>query len=418
MRIAFLSTRISGSDGVSLEVEKWASILGGSGYEIFYCAGELADQPNQVLIPEMHFTHPAIQQVQDLAFGINDSGPAIIACIEDIANLLRKKVEQFLDDKHIDLIIAENILTIPMNIPLGVAVTQIIKERNLPALAHHHDFYWERERFLKCNVPGILEEFFPPSLPTLAHIVISSLAREMLEKRKGIEAEIIPNIFNFRENSMASKYSVHEIRSMLGIRSDEIMVLQPTRIIPRKGIEHAIDLVAELRKPSCLEKLSGRPSKLVISHPSGDEGDEYLTMLTRKAQDLGVPMVLADQVFRKDSTTSMEYLWDIYRSADLVTYPSSVEGFGNALLEAIYFHKPIVINRYPVYDADIRPLGFELFEMAGDVTENLVESVIAVLNDPERIKEISENNFQIAKNHFSYEVVKPKLDKMIGNVLK
>ena len=37
-------------------------------------------------------------------------------------------------------------------------------------------------------------------------------------------------------------------------------------------------------------------------------------------------------------------LFDIYPHADLVTYPSYYEGFGNAFLEAVYFRKPVVVN--------------------------------------------------------------------------
>ena len=51
-------------------------------------------------------------------------------------------------------------------------------------------------------------------------------------------------------------------------------------------------------------------------------------------------------------------LADAYRQADLVTYPSTVEGFGNAFLEAIYYCKPIVMSTYEIYLIDIQPKGF------------------------------------------------------------
>jgi glycosyltransferase involved in cell wall biosynthesis len=40
---------------------------------------------------------------------------------------------------------------------------------------------------------------------------------------------------------------------------------------------------------------------------------------------------------------------DAYSEADLVTYPSEYEGFANAFLEAIYFKRPVVCNRYAIY---------------------------------------------------------------------
>ena len=47
-----------------------------------------------------------------------------------------------------------------------------------------------------------------------------------------------------------------------------------------------------------------------------------------------------------------------------MTYPSTYEGFGNALLEAIYFRVPVVINRYSIYVQDIEPKGQTAGEMA------------------------------------------------------
>jgi mannosylglucosylglycerate synthase len=51
----------------------------------------------------------------------------------------------------------------------------------------------------------------------------------------------------------------------LGLAPDQYLFLQPTRIIQRKGIEHAIELTRRL----------DLPAELVISHAAGDEGTEY-----------------------------------------------------------------------------------------------------------------------------------------------
>ena len=64
-----------------------------------------------------------------------------------------------------------------------------------------------------------------------------------------------------------------------------------------------------------------------------------------------------------------------------MTYPSTYEGFGNALLEAIYFRVPVVINRYSIYVQDIEPKGFKLLEMDGFITPQLVEYVRRVIED-------------------------------------
>lgn len=412
MRIAFLSTRISGLDGVTLEIHKWATILSELGHTIFYCAGELEELPNQMLIPEMHFKHPAMAAINDKIFTQQECSADLSRQIDIYVEIIQEQLEGFIRRDEIDLIIAENILTIPLNIPLGIALTRLIKKNALPTIAHHHDFYWERERFLTNGVPEILEEYFPPHDVHIVHVVINSLAQQNLLARTGLRAEVIPNIFDFGNDVSASAQTGMQVKEALHISPLEIMVLQPTRIIPRKGIELAIDLLAELRKPALLEKLSARKAKLVLSHPSGDEGDAYLAMLVEKAAALNVPLIQAQALFSGD--TSPFGLWDAYQAADLVTYPSYIEGFGNALLDAIFFHKLIVINRYPVYEKDIRPLGFDLIEMDGQVTCAVVDRVATMLKDKAHVVDMTAHNFALGRQYFSYEAIKPKLDKIIG----
>ncbi|MBW3613098.1 MAG: glycosyltransferase family 1 protein, partial [Chloroflexi bacterium] len=85
----------------------------------------------------------------------------------------------------------------------------------------------------------------------------------------------------------------------------------------------------------------------------------------------------------------------------------------NALVEAIYYGKPTVVNRYSVYEADIRPLGFELIEIDGAITPATVREVRAVLADPKRQARIARRNFEIGRAHLSYEVLQRKLARWI-----
>ena len=98
-------------------------------------------------------------------------------------------------------------------------------------------------------------------------------------------------------------------------------------------------------------------------------------MLEQLANEEGVDMrVVADrvgEVRQRDSEGRRYTLWDLYHHADFVTYPSLYEGFGNALLEAIYFRKPVLINRYSIFVRDIEPKGFKLLTIDGFVTPSL-----------------------------------------------
>ena len=72
-------------------------------------------------------------------------------------------------------------------------------------------------------------------------------------------------------------------------------------------------------------------------------------------------------------------LWDVYPFADFITYPSLYEGFGNAFLEAIYFKKPMLVNRYTTFVRDIEPQGFDLAVMDGFLSKRTIQAVPEIL---------------------------------------
>jgi hypothetical protein len=102
-------------------------------------------------------------------------------------------------------------------------------------------------------------------------------------------------------------------------------------------------------------------------------------------------------------------LQDVYPHADLVTYPSLIEGFGNAFLETIYFRKPIVVNNYSIYSHDIKPLGFDVIEMDDFISDKTVSDTKALLADPERVKRMVDHNYDLALHYFGYKTLETKL---------
>jgi glycosyltransferase involved in cell wall biosynthesis len=104
---------------------------------------------------------------------------------------------------------------------------------------------------------------------------------------------------------------------------------------------------------------------------------------------------------------------DIYPHADLVTYPSTFEGFGNAFLEAVYFRKPIVVNKYSIYTFDIEPKGFLAVEIDGYVTEDAVRKAREVLENRELRQKMVETNYEIATRNYSFSVLQRRLKNLI-----
>lgn len=427
INVGFISTRLAGTDGVSLETAKWAAVLRRIGHEVFYCAGELEDGgPPGMLVREMHFRNPENGWISAHAFGTTTPHPELRPRIERLKAAIKASLKTFINDYGIDLVIPENALAIPMQIPLGLAVTETIAETGIPTVAHHHDFYWERERYQTTCIPDILALAFPPKLPSIRHVVINSLAQRDLKARRGIGSVVVPNVFDFTIPPVLGfdKLSHREVegspevdefnadfRAAFGLGEDDLFFLQPTRVVPRKGIELAIELVS---------KMQDTRGKLVITHEVGDEGMEYLHELQALAQSAGVDLrYVADRVasrrgIRPDGR-KIYSLWDAYPHADFVTYPSLYEGFGNALIETVYFKKPALVNRYPVYVADIVSRGFDFIEIEGQVTDEAVAEVQGILADPERRRAAVERNFRRGEQHFSFKVLEERLRAMLAS---
>ena len=318
---------------------------------------------------------------------------------------------------EIDVLVPQNALAIPMHLPLGLALTNFIREQNMQTVAHHHDFYWERSRFDACRVPDLLETCFPPELPTLRHMVINSLAQASLRDRRGMQSVVLPNIFDYASAAPGLTGENQALRTDLGLDDNHLLILQPTRVIPRKGIELAIELVQHLRHPDLRGRLLGKEPVLVISHKAGDEGMDYLAQLQTQAEQADVRLIYAGDLFSSDEDRTAETysLWDAYVHADFVTYPSLVEGFGNALLETLYFRLPALVNRYDVYVADLDPLGFDLIEIDGRISEATVVACVEAMMDPVRRRRMTERNYEVARAHFSYAAVAPILATLFGS---
>ncbi len=405
-RVGIVSTRLAGTDGVSLESEKWVQVMEKRRLACYYFAGEL-DRPHDrsYLAAEAHFNHPEIQKIQQACFGVTTRSRSLTQKIQDIKIKLKDDLYSFIEKFKIDLLMPENSLTIPMNIPLGLAITEFIAETGMPATAHHHDFYWERDRFSINAVSDYLNMAFPPNLPTLSHLVINSFANEQLSFRTGISAETVPNIMDFEHPPSPPDEYTYDARQDIGIADDELFVLQPTRVVKRKGIEHAIELVCRL----------GMKAKLVISHDSGDEGFDYQERLKEYANFLNVDLIFASDIINEKRARTPDgrkiyTLFDVYPYADLVTYPSVFEGFGNAFLEAIYFKKPVVVNTYSIYTKDIKPKGFSVIELDGYVTNAALLKTKQVLSDPKFCQEMVDHNHELGKRFYSYDVLRQRLD--------
>lgn len=405
MNIGFISTRLAGVDGVSLEVAKLAQVFREMGHSSFYCAGELdREGPPGRLVPGMHFTDPVARQIHDEAFTNPCPSPAFFRQLYDVADALRGELEAFIDEYAIDVIVPQNANAIPMNISLGVAIADLVRRRRIRTLCHHHDFYWERPRFINSGIQDVLDDAFPPRLTPIQHMVINTPMQKRLRSWRGIDALYLPNVFDFENPPPPPDDYARSFRAALGLSESDLIVLQPTRVIRRKVIEKAVELMRKLDDPRLI---------LLITGYEGDEPGGYGEWLREEADRAGIRYrFIADYVGaeRGERDGHRVYtLWDIYPHAHLVTYPSDYEGFGNALIETLYFRKPVVVHTYPIYLADIKPHGVQAVEYHYDLTPDVVAQVRRLIDDDGWREQMTANNYAVASRHFSYAVLRETL---------
>ena len=411
-RIGFVSTRLAGTDGVSLETGKWERVLTDLGHETFYFAGE-SDRPQErtYIISEAHFKHPAIVTLNIDLFDDFKRSSETSGEIQSLRYHLKTHLYKFIKKFDIELLIVENAWAIPMNIPLGMALTELIAETNMPAIGHHHDFAWERSRFKVSAASDYQYGSFPPVLPSIHHVVINSYAGHQLALRTGVISTLIPNVMDFEYQHSQDDGYAGDLREKLGIGKDEHILLQPTRIVPRKHIEDAIELTYQLG--NCA---------LVISHRSGDEGSDYERYLRDFAERMNVKVLFAAEHFdyhrsQSDGGEKKYSLADAYNICDLVTYPSRTEGFGNAFLETICYKKPIVMHTYEIFRTDIQPKGFKVIGFGDFINQETVREATDVLRNPDLVAEIVEHNYELGLKYYSFAVLKRRLTALINECL-
>lgn len=408
MKIWFISTRIAGNDGVSLEASHWKTILTRLGHNVTFVAGEL--DRTGILIPELHFSNPKVIELHDkVVFGKNHF-KEIEAEVFEVAGKIEGKLRQAFNGHRPDMLIIANCLSLPMHFPLAVALTRLIEEYKIPTIARHHDFWWERKRFLKSSCFNFFKRWFPPDNKYIRHVTINSIAQAELKEKFNIDSVVIPDTFDFDSKKNKIDSFNKSFRSDFGISKDDIVFLQATRIVPRKRIEISIDLVSKLNDPKIV---------LVIAGKVGDEGKEYIEKLKSLALKSNARILfIGDYVnFNRKilgDRRKIFTLWDTYIASDFVLYPSKIEGFGNQYIESVYFKKPVIITPYPVYKKDIKTLGFKSVEISANVGVGDLLKVKNLIKNKRRTINLVENNFSLGKKHFSYQATQDKIEKLLN----
>jgi glycosyltransferase involved in cell wall biosynthesis len=333
---AFLSFRLGENDGVSIVAREWMRAFRSFGFDLRSVAGA---GPVDCRVPGLAIDATAPPDPAELELALDAA----------------------------DLVVVENLLTIPMNLSASAVTAGVLRGR--PALLHHHDPPWQRERYREVTA-------LPVDDPGWRHVTINRLTADQFRER-GIDAEVIYNGFDV-EPGPGDRIGT---RAALGVGPDERLMVHPVRAIERKSIPDALELADAL---GATYWLTGPP----------EEGfDEALDRLLTQARCRVLHRAVDD-------------IDDLYAAADLVVFPSTWEGFGNPPIEASIRQRPVAVARYPVLE-ELTALGFEWLSVADPAR------VEAFLHQPDH--EVLARNRAVARRHFSRERMRARLRALLDD---
>lgn len=334
---AFVSFRLGLTDGVSIVARHWQDALTTLGFETVTVAGE----------------GPVDRTVAGLEIGA-DAAPdrdALGAALHDA-----------------DVIVVENLCSIPLNLPAARAV--ITECRGRPTVMHHHDPPWQRAHFAHVTE-------LPADDPVWRHVVINELTRHEFAER-GLTATRIYNGFP----TETAEGQAPAVRAAIGAAPDERIFAHPVRAIARKNVRAAIALSEAL------------DATYWLWGPPEDGYDDELAAELRAARCRviqGAPDVPQT---------------DLYRAANAVVFPSTWEGFGNPPVEAAIHRLPAAVGPYPVAD-ELRALGFRWFptDDPGPLSE--------FLSDPD--SDLLDHNRRVAHEHLSLPTMTAAIERLFDD---
>jgi len=423
MNIGIIIGRIGGVDGVALETEKWIDVLKEMGHRVFIISGQFEERPmdpaSETLVPEMSFFSPESFWSQKKAFFYPETNPEeLIEHLNLYSKVIYKKIMLWIQGRNIELVISENASALPSHLEMGMAINKVVHKTGLPAITHDHDFAWERgDRYLSPHkeINDFVSDIFPLRAPNSVHAVINTHAVNMLRERYGRDAVNVPNVMNFDQPFGLRTEKNENLAGQLGFDKSDLFLFQITRIVRRKGIETAIQLLHELN--------DSKIKLIVTGNYADDAGSAYYNELVNLIHELklGEQVSFAHHLFHNKGLSNGNgevgfSLSDAYARATACTYFSKYEGFGNAFVEAVLARRPIFVNNYePVFMPDIGSKGFKTVMIEnGELTGEAVNAMAEVLYNPGLAAEMTGHNFELGKKEFSYDTLREKLTQLIG----
>jgi glycosyltransferase involved in cell wall biosynthesis len=248
----------------------------------------------------------------------------------------------------VDVLIVHNVCSLNKNLALTAALQRLHVTKKLPRLIlWHHDLAWTTPRYIPELHDGYPWDLLRTDWGNTTHVVVSELRRNELTdlmKLNPASIHVVPNGVDVHRFYKLEPQTITLLEKTSLLDAAPILLL-PVRVTPRKNIELALHVLAELKKQF-------PHTALVVTGPLGPHNEnnkKYFEMLSILRKQLGLEDSVHFLAELVDSFLPDEVIADFYRVADALFFPSREEGFGIPLIESAFSH-------LPAFCADIPPL--------------------------------------------------------------
>ncbi len=334
--------------GVESVLAHHARMMTKSGHQVTILAGrgETFDENIEVhILPPLDSREPEVLRVKaELDKG--ERTPAF--------DVLREQVEEELSGviTRYDVLIAHNVASLHKNLALTAAIHDLCIVPGFPRLIlWHHDLAWVTRRYRNEMHNGYPWDLLRRHWDCAMHVAVSEVRRQELSDLLGIPWEDIRVITNGVDLETFYKLEPQTTRlvEQLNLAQADPLLLLPARLTPRKNIELALHVLAELLK-------AFPKAMLLVTGPEGPHNPSN-ALYKQKLLDLRRDLDLRDRAhFLAEVISgyvSDGVIADFYRLADALLFPSREEGFGIPLIEAAVSSKPVFCANIPA----LRELG-------------------------------------------------------------
>jgi len=251
----------------------------------------------------------------------------------------------------LDVILAHNVLHMPFNLPLTLALRRLASSGDAPAIVS-----WAHDSpYFQPNFPAHMNEHPWNVLrlphPNIHYVTISEARKRLFSQILGDQVpwRVIHNGIDPANLLYLDGKSV-KLAEELNLFGRDLVVVQPSRITPRKNLELSIHIIRGL-------KLLGYDVLFVLTgayDPHEKKAVSYYRRLRYWIKELGLKnniAILAEYRFRdkKKLVPDRIFIRDLYLISDLLLMTSKDEGFGLPLIEAGLIKLPIACSEIPPF---------------------------------------------------------------------